>query len=152
MEDVKWMELAISEAEKAMEEGEVPVGAVVVRDGILLGAGHNLRESRRTPVGHAEIIAMDRAARTLGDWKLKGCTLYVTLEPCVMCTGACIQARLSRIVFGAYDPKAGCCGSVDSEPDIFGGLLEERCQQLLDTFFDSVRAEKDGARVPDNKD
>ena len=99
MEDVKWMELAISEAEKAMEEGEVPVGAVVVRDGILLGAGHNLRESRRTPVGHAEIIAMDRAARTLGDWKLKGCTLYVTLEPCVMCTGACIQARLSRIVF-----------------------------------------------------
>ncbi len=160
MEDMKWMELAISEAEKALEEGEVPVGAVVVRDGILLGAGHNVRESRRTPMGHAEIIAMDRAARTLGDWKLKGCTLYVTLEPCVMCTGACIQARLSRIVFGAYDPKAGCCGSVtdltalhlDSEPDIFGGLLEERCQQLLDTFFDALRTEKDGTRIPDKTD
>ncbi len=147
MEDRKWMALALTQAEKAMENGEIPVGAVVVKDGILLGAGHNIREKEHSPSGHAEIVAMERAAKALGDWHLNGCTLYVTLEPCVMCTGACIQARLSRIVFGAYDPKAGCCGSVtdltalhlDSEPDIFGGIMEKECEALLERFFASAR-------------
>lgn len=147
MEDRKWMALALTQAEKALENGEIPVGAVVVKDGILLGAGHNIREKEHSPSGHAEIVAMERAAKALGDWHLNGCTLYVTLEPCVMCTGACIQARLSRIVFGAYDPKAGCCGSVtdltalhlDSEPDIFGGIMEKECEALLERFFASAR-------------
>ncbi len=147
MEDRKWMALALTQAEKAMENGEIPVGAVVVKDGILLGAGHNIREKEHSPSGHAEIVAMERAAKALGDWHLNGCTLYVTREPCVMCTGACIQARLSRIVFGAYDPKAGCCGSVtdltalhlDSEPDIFGGIMEKECEALLERFFASAR-------------
>lgn len=147
MEDRKWMALAFAQAEKALEDGEIPVGAVVVKDGILLGAGHNVREKEHSPSGHAEIVAMERAAKALGDWHLNGCTLYVTLEPCVMCTGACIQARLSRIVFGAYDPKAGCCGSVtdltalhlDSEPDIFGGIMEKECEALLERFFASAR-------------
>ncbi len=147
MEDRKWMALALTQAEKALENGEIPVGAVVVKDGILLGAGHNIREKEHSPSGHAEIVAMERAAKALGDWHLNGCTLYVTLEPCVMCTGACIQARLSRIVFGAYDPKAGCCGSVtdltalhlDSEPDIFGGIMEKECEELLERFFASAR-------------
>ena len=97
-------------------------------------------------------VPRERAAKALGDWHLNGCTLYVTLEPCVMCTGACIQARLSRIVFGAYDPKAGCCGSVtdltalhlDSEPDIFGGIMEKECEALLERFFASARERRKG--------
>ncbi len=145
--DKKWMRYALEEARIAYDEGEIPVGAVVVKDNTIIASGHNIREQMRSPSGHAEIIALEKAAKELGSWKLDGCTLYVTLEPCVMCAGACIQARLDRVVFGAYDREAGCMGSVadltilplGKRPDVFGGILEEECRQILQTFFDSIR-------------
>ena len=145
--DEKFMREAMTEAEKALSEGELPVGAVIVKNGEIIARGRNSREKQKNTLGHAEINAISEACRAVGDWRLNGCTLYVTLEPCVMCTGACINARLDRIVFGAYDKKMGCCGSVadltalhlDSEPDIFGGILKDECQALLKRFFDQRR-------------
>ncbi len=149
--DEYFMREAIREAERAMDSGDIPVGAVVVRNGEVISSGHNTREAESDPAGHAEIQAIRRAGEALGDWRLDGCTLYVTLEPCAMCTGACIVSRLSRIVFGAYDKKAGCCGSVtdltalhlDSEPDVFGGVLQDECGELLASFFSGRRGSND---------
>lgn len=142
-QDELFMKRAIDEARKALETGDVPVGAVIVRNGKEIASGFNRREARNDPSAHAEIEAIRQACDVLGDWRLDGCTLYVTLEPCAMCTGACISSRLSRIVFGAYDKKAGCCGSVadltalhlDSEPEVFGGILQEECESVLKEFF-----------------
>ena len=146
--DEMFMREALKEAGEALREGDIPVGAVVVRNGEIISRGHNVREALNDTLGHAEIQAKSSACRTTGDWRLEGCTIYVTLEPCAMCTGACIAARLDRIVFGAYDKKAGCCGSVtdltalhlDSEPDIFGGILREECEEMLRGFFLNRRA------------
>ena len=146
--DELFMRAALAEARIALQNGDVPVGAVIVRNGEIIGSGHNVREAESDPSGHAEIKAIVEAGKTLGDWRLEGSTIYVTLEPCVMCTGACIVSRLSRIVFGAYDKKAGCCGSVtdltalhlENEPDVFGGVLQEECESLLRSFFDSRRS------------
>lgn len=144
-EHEKWMRAALEEARLAARLGEVPVGAVVVREGELLGRGHNIRESEKSPLGHGELVAITSACQAVGDWRLSGCTLYVTLEPCCMCAGACLNARLDRVVFGAADPGAGFLGSrVDlfglelpgtEAPRVLGGILEEECRGLLRDFF-----------------
>lgn len=143
----EFMKRAIELAKRAKYLGEVPVGAVVVKDGKIIGEGYNQREFKQNPIAHAECVAMEDAARFLGDWRLDGCELYVTLEPCVMCTGAIINARISTVVFGAYDLKAGCMDSVTnltnlplgSKPEIFGGILEDECKDLLIKFFEEKR-------------
>ena len=149
--DEGWMRRAIGEAEKAFEDGEVPVGAVVVRDHRIVGRGHNQTETLQDPTAHAEMIAISAAANTLGSWRLEGCTLYVTLEPCTMCSGAIVLARIERLVFGAADPKAGACGSlrnVVQDPrlnhrvGIVSGLLEGEISALMKTFFQNLRADK----------
>ena len=144
-EHEEWMRAALEEARLAARLGEVPVGAVVVREGELLGRGHNIRESEKSPLGHGELVAITSACQAVGDWRLSGCTLYVTLEPCCMCAGACLNARLERVVYGAADPLAGCLGSrIDlfrmelegaPPPRILGGVLEEDCAALLREFF-----------------
>lgn len=146
-EDERWMRLALAEARKAAEEGEVPVGAAVVRGGQVIAAGHNRREGQKNALAHAEIEAIDAACRKLGGWRLGGCTLYVTLEPCPMCAGAIINARVERLVFGARDPKAGTAGSVidlfacpfNHHPQIVSGVLGEACAEELRRFFRALR-------------
>ena len=142
------MRAALGEAAQALALGEVPVGAVVVRDGEIVARAHNERETGGDPTAHAEVLAIRRAARALGRRRLSDCTLYVTLEPCPMCAGAIAMARLGKVVFGAYDERAGCCGSLYAltEDAAFGavipssgGLLEEECRALLDRFFAAKR-------------
>jgi len=139
-----WMHAALSQARRAFDMGEVPVGAVVVREGVIIGRGANCREATGDPTAHAEIIALRQAARELGDWRLHGCALYVTLEPCPMCAGAALAARISRVIYGARDPREGCCGSVYrlTEDPAFGhharatgGVLEADCARLLRDFM-----------------
>lgn len=142
--DAYFMELAMTQAKEAAAKGEVPVGAVVVCGGQVVGAGHNRRETLQSPLAHAEIAAIEAASRRLGSWRLTECDLYVTLEPCVMCAGAILQARLRRLVFGATDPKTGACGSVVdlfAEPRlnhhtaVTGGVLADECGAVLRRFF-----------------
>ena len=146
--DVEWMREALREAQLAFEEGEVPVGAVVVDQGRLIGRGHNRVENLKDATAHAEIIAIGAASAARGDWRLEGATLYVTVEPCMMCLGAIFLSRLSRLVFGAYDKRAGACGGaiplgsskyMDRELSVSGGVLESGCQELLLEFFSKVR-------------
>ena len=138
--DRRMMRLALEQARLALEEGEIPVGAVIAREGEVLCAARNTREKTGDPTGHAEINALREAARLLGRWRLNGCTLYVTLEPCCMCAGAIVQSRLERVVFGAYDEQAGCCGSLYriTEDPAFnhfamaeGGLMADECAAML---------------------
>ena len=147
-QDIIFMREAIALARQAGELGEVPVGAVVVNgDGIVIANAHNLRENKKSASAHAELLAIEQACRTIGDWRLSGCTLYVTLEPCPMCAGAIVNSRISRVVFGAYDMQAGCCGSVinfNAYPfnhafEIEGGVLEEECSVILADFFKNKR-------------
>ena len=144
MGDADWMRAALSEAEDAAREGEIPVGCVIVRDDQITARGHNLRAQTGDPTAHAEIVAIRRAAQALGCWKLEGCALYVTLEPCPMCAGAISQARISRLIYGASDPAYGCAGSVYRIPEdpafnhfcrSDGGVLEGECRALLEDFF-----------------
>ncbi len=146
--DEHFMRLAIEQARRALEHGDVPIGAVVVRAGELLGAGHNERELRQDPTAHAEMLALREAARALGSWRVLDADLYVTLEPCAMCAGAIVLARVTRVVFGASDPKAGACGSVldvtgearlNHRPAVAGGLLAQECGALLSEFFAARR-------------
>ncbi|MBR4050167.1 MAG: tRNA adenosine(34) deaminase TadA [Clostridia bacterium] len=138
---------AIELAKKAAELDEVPVGAVVVKDGEIVGEGFNRRETGKNALAHAELEAIDNACKRLGGWRLHQCEIYVTLEPCPMCTGAIINSRLKRIVFGAYDPKAGSVGSVvnlcdlpyNHKPEIQGGFMREQCSSLLTEFFARLR-------------
>lgn len=149
MTDEYYMSAAIRLAKKAADMGEVPVGALVVRreTGEIIGEGWNLREKGKNPLAHAEIIAIDRASRALGGWRLIGCEIFVTLEPCPMCCGAIINSRLERVVFGASDPKAGSCVSVarlfelpyNHRPEVRGGVCESECAGLLTDFFRKLR-------------
>ena len=146
--DLEYMQLALERARLAPALGEVPIGAVLVCDGQVLAEVHNFREAWQDPTAHAEVVAIREAASRLGTWRLTGATLYVTVEPCSMCTGAIIQSRISRLVFGAKDPKAGACGSVFNLPDerrlnhrveVVGGILEQESQELIQAFFRRLR-------------
>ena len=139
-----YMRIALEEAQQAAMEGEIPVGAVVVKDGQVIAAAHNRRENDHDPTAHAELLAMREAALSLGDWRLRGCTLYVTLEPCPMCAGAMVMSQLSECVYGAADEKQGCCGSVydlpadpalGSQTKWRAGVLAEECGDMMRTFF-----------------
>ena len=147
--DKKYMLRALELAKQAAAMGEVPVGAVVVKKqtGEIVGEGYNRRESDRSPLAHAEIAAIEQASRTLGGWRLIDCELYVTLEPCAMCSGAVINARVENVIFGAYDRRFGACGSVialfdlpfNHRPEVTGGVMEEECAKLLGEFFKGLR-------------
>ena len=151
MNDEGYMRLALEQARKAAELGEVPIGAVVVRDGEVIAAACNLRETEHDPAGHAEFAAIEQASQRLGAWRLTGCTVYVTLEPCIKCAGLMHQARIDRCVFGAYDPKAGALGTlyqVNADTrlnhvfEAAGGVLEGECAQLLRDFFRARRKKR----------
>ncbi|MBR5540646.1 MAG: tRNA adenosine(34) deaminase TadA [Clostridia bacterium] len=150
MMDTEWMRRALGLASEAAAEGEVPVGAVIVKGDQLISTGRNRRELGKNALAHAEIEAIDGACRVLGGWRLSGCTLYVTLEPCPMCAGAIINARLDRVVYGTADPKAGSCGSLTNlfelpynhQPELTGGVLQEECAALLQDFFRGLRSKR----------
>ena len=147
--DEHWMRIALDEARLALAEGELPVGCAIVKGGALIASAHNERERTNDPTAHAEVLAIRRAAAKLQSWRLEGCELYVTLEPCPMCAGAIGQARISRLVYGARDPQYGCAGSVYRIPEdpafnhfckSDGGTLAEECQALLRAFFERRRS------------
>lgn len=149
-QDEKFMLLAIEQAEKARELGEVPIGAVIVKDGEVIGTGFNRRETGKNALYHAEIIAIDDACRRLGGWRLWQCEMYVTMEPCPMCAGAIINSRIKRIVYGCCDMKAGSVKSVidlfelpyNHKPVYEGGIMAEECSQMLSSFFRQLREKK----------
>ena len=149
MQDKDYMEMALALAKEAAAEGEVPVGCVIVRDDQVVGQGRNRRETGKTALGHAEIEAISQACQTLGGWRLWECTLYVTLEPCPMCAGAIVNARIPRVVFGASDAKCGACGSVcdifsmdfNHHPQVTCGVCAEEATELLQLFFRDLRVE-----------
>ncbi len=144
----KFMKEALKQAKKAAAIGEMPVGAVIVRDGTIISRGYNKRESKRNALLHAEVIAIDKACRKLGGWRLPGCEMYVTLEPCPMCAGAALNARIEHIYYGAYDKKSGCAGSIINLCDmnlcnytiaVTGGIMEDECSGIIKDFFKDLR-------------
>jgi len=151
LNDEKYMRLAIDEALKAKDKLEVPIGAVIVQNDEVVASAYNLRETEQRSVAHAELLAIDDACKKLGTWRLEDATLYVTLEPCPMCAGAIVLSRVKRVVFGAYDPKGGCAGTLlnllefekfNHQAQVVGGVLEEECGSLLTTFFRELRQRK----------
>ena len=153
-DNTRYMQCALREAERALDLGEVPVGCVIVHNGEIIGKAHNQREVLQDPTAHAEILAITQAAAHLKTWRLENTKLYVTLEPCPMCAGAIILARVAEVYFGAYDPKAGCCGTLmnllednrfNHQPTLFPGLLGEECGALLSDFFRRIR---ETGRIP----
>ncbi len=147
-EDERWMKQALVEAQHAVELGEVPVGSLIVQNGVVLARACNRRENWQDPLAHAELLAIRQASLVLGGWRLVGCTIYVTLEPCAMCAGALVNSRVDRLVFGAEDPKAGFCGSLgdlvrdrrlNHRLQVRGGVLESACSRILTDFFRRLR-------------
>ncbi len=147
-EDEKYMRQALAQAKRAYRLGEVPIGCVIVYEGRIIGRGYNRRNTDKNTLCHAEITAIKRASRAIGDWRLEGCTMYVTLEPCQMCAGACVQARIDRVVIGCMSPKSGCAGSVINllQMDEFNhkvmitkDVLKNECSELLTKFFEELR-------------
>ena len=144
----KYMKAAIKQALKALKLNEVPIGCVIVHNDIIIGRGYNRRNTDKTALGHAEITAIKKASKYLGDWRLEQCTMYITLEPCQMCSGAIVQARIPMVIIGAMNPKAGCAGSIinllqmqqfNHQVEIEKGVLEEECTSLLTNFFQELR-------------
>lgn len=150
-EDEKFMKEAIKQAKKAWKIGEVPIGCVIVYEGKIIGRGYNRRTTDKNPLAHAEILAIKKASKQMDDWRLEDCTLYVTLEPCQMCSGAIVQARMKRVVVGCMNPKAGCAGSIlnmlqveqfNHQVELTTGVLEEECSVMMKEFFKELRAKK----------
>lgn len=147
-EDEKYMKQAIRQAQKAYENGDVPIGCVIVREGRIIARGYNRRNKEGQVLAHAELMAIKKASKILGDWRLEDCTMYVTLEPCQMCAGAIVQARIPRVVIGCMNPKAGCAGSIlnlldikefNHQVDTEKGVLEAECSEMLKAFFRELR-------------
>ncbi|MFT4144980.1 MAG: tRNA adenosine(34) deaminase TadA [Mobilitalea sp.] len=148
MENEKYMREALKEAKKAIRLGEVPIGCVIVYEDKIIGRGYNKRNTKKTTLAHAELIAIEKASKTLGDWRLEDCTMFVTLEPCQMCSGAIVQARVKKVVIGTMNPKAGCAGSIlnilqmkefNHQVETEIGVLEEDCTKVLQSFFKELR-------------
>ena len=164
-EDEKYMKEAIRQAKKAWKIEEVPIGCVIVYQGKIIGRGYNRRTTDKNPLAHAEISAIKKASKVMGDWRLEECTLYVTLEPCQMCAGAIVQARIPRVVVGCMNPKAGCAGSIlnllqveafNHQAELTTGVLEEECSQMMKSFFKELRKkqkmkkkEQESANMPE---
>lgn len=149
--DEKYMKEAIKQAKKAYAVNEVPIGCVIVYEDKIIGRGYNRRTTEKNPLAHAELIAIKKASKKMGDWRLEDCTMYVTLEPCQMCSGAIIQARMKRVVIGCMNPKAGCAGSVlnllqisefNHQAELETGVLEEECSRMMKNFFKELRKAK----------
>lgn len=149
--DEKYMREAIRQAKKAYGLGEVPIGCVIVYEGKIIGRGYNRRTIDKNTLAHAELIAIKKASRKMDDWRLEGCTMYVTLEPCQMCSGAIVQSRMTRVVVGCMNPKAGCAGSIlnllqmeefNHQAELTTGVLEEECSQMMKSFFKELREKK----------
>ena len=145
------MREAIKEAKKAELIDEVPIGCVIVKDDKIISRGHNVRETKQSPLGHAEIIAIEKASKKLKSWRLEDCDIYVTLEPCIMCSGAIIQSRIRHVYFGAFDPKGGAFGSsinileakdINHHPEVSSGILIEECSSIITNYFRSKREKK----------
>jgi len=154
-QDERFMMEALKEAKKAEELNEVPIGAIIVMEEEIISRAHNLRESKQNAVAHAELLAIDQACREIGSWRLENATLYVTLEPCPMCSGAIILSRIKRVVYGATDPKGGCAGTFmnllqderfNHQSEVERGILAEECGQLLSTFFRKIRKKRKQAK------
>lgn len=146
--DEKYMKEALKQAKKALAAGDVPIGCVIVYDGKIIARGYNKRNAKKTTLAHAELLAMAKASKVIGDWRLEDCTMYVTLEPCQMCAGAIVQARIPKVVIGTMNPKAGCAGSVlnllnveqfNHQVDVVYDVLKEECSTMLSDFFRSLR-------------
>ena len=146
--DEKYMRQALTQAKKAAALGEVPIGCLIVYDGKIIGRGYNRRKTDKSTLSHAELIAIKKADKKIGDWRLEDCTLYVTLEPCQMCAGAIVQARIPRVVMGCKNPKAGCAGSIldlfheprfNHQVEVTEGVLDEECSEMLSGFFRALR-------------
>ncbi|MDE7039153.1 MAG: tRNA adenosine(34) deaminase TadA [Lachnospiraceae bacterium] len=159
--DEKYMKEAIRQAKKAYAIGEVPIGCVIVYEDKVIGRGYNRRTIDKNTLSHAELNAIRKASKKMGDWRLEGCTMYVTLEPCQMCSGAIVQSRMSRVVVGCMNPKAGCAGSVlnllnmeefNHQVELTTGVLEEECSQMMKTFFKELRESKKKSENKNNAD
>lgn len=150
-QDIKFMKLALQQAKKAAIIGEVPVGAVIVKDNIVIAKAYNLRQKKKSVLGHAEILAIEKASKKLNSWILEDCTIYVTVEPCIMCTGTIIQSRIKRVVYGTNEPKFGALGSIvdisqisdfNHHIEVTKGILQDECSLMMKTFFKNLRESK----------
>lgn len=155
MNDAKFMKEALKQAKKAYKQEEVPIGCVIVQDDKIIARAYNKRNMKKNPLAHAEIMAINKAAKITGDWRLEDCTMYITLEPCQMCAGAIVQARIPKVVIGAMNPKAGCAGSIlnllqvqafNHQVELVRGVMEEECTEMMQEFFRELRNKKKEAK------